>query len=233
MKEKLEIKVANGDVESIIRNYKKSTDPMGRYASFDYCYGYFLRIKDLEKDVEKSCLVLGFYLASWGMFRGSSFMLQKSIKYLEPTIKYIATLDREIWKIDVENYEVEKQTIIRIYKQIKTLLIKNNESDLTLVTKILLGVFGFIPAYDSYFCDTFRNHYKGQSGFRSVNESSLSCIQDFYIENKETVDRLADETYVIDFKTGNQTGFKYTKAKIIDMYGFQKGIEKSRNDGTL
>ncbi|EKM28037.1 hypothetical protein VCHENC02_6024, partial [Vibrio harveyi] len=34
-------------------------------------------------DMEKSCLALGFYLASWGMFRGSSFMLEKSAKNFE------------------------------------------------------------------------------------------------------------------------------------------------------
>jgi hypothetical protein len=218
-----------GDVESIIRDYRVATNPMDRYASFDYCYGYFLRTKDLTKDVEKSCLVLGFYLASWGMYRGSSFILQRSVKYLQPTIEYIATLDKKIWEIDVDNYENEKQTIIDIYKEVKALLIKNNEADLTLVTKILLGVFGFIPAFDSYFCDTFRNHYKGKSGFRRVDENSLSCIQDFYDKNMETIDKLADETYVIDFITGNLIDIKYTKAKIIDMYGFQKGIKNKTN----
>jgi hypothetical protein len=27
-----------------------------------------------------SCLQIGFYLASWGMMRGSSFLLEKSVR---------------------------------------------------------------------------------------------------------------------------------------------------------
>ncbi|MDI6803669.1 MAG: hypothetical protein QME58_07460 [Bacteroidota bacterium] len=108
----------------------------------------------MNKDVEKSCLVLGFYLARWGMFRGSSFLLQHSVKHL------------------------------RIYKEIKERLILNGNKDLTLITKVLLGVFGFIPAFDTYFCDTFRAISKGQCGFRKVNNISLGFIHNFYQENK-------------------------------------------------
>ena len=67
-----------------------------RFKSFDYCYNYFVTNSDLTLDIEKSCLTLGFYLASWGMFRGSSFLLQKSAKHFQPTIEYIATLDKKI-----------------------------------------------------------------------------------------------------------------------------------------
>jgi len=64
------------------------------YASFDYYYNYFLKTKDLNVDIEKSCLSLGFYLASWRILSGSSFLLQKSVKFLQPTVKYISTLDK-------------------------------------------------------------------------------------------------------------------------------------------
>jgi len=69
----------------------------GRFASFDYCYNYFhnfyinKNIKDIAKkeNIETSNLQLGFYLASWGMYRGSTHVLQKSVKYLENVIIYI------------------------------------------------------------------------------------------------------------------------------------------------
>jgi hypothetical protein len=212
------------DIEPIVNKFKSQSNPDDRYTSFDYCYNYFRMTNDLTQDIEKSCLVLGFYLASWGMFRGSSFLLQKSVKHFESTILYIATLDKSVWDIDVDNYnEKNIDTIIGIYKDIKKLLILNGNSDLTLITKILLGVFGFIPAFDNYFGNSFRAIYGGQCGFRKVNVNSLTSIKSFYESNKATIDRLSMETFTTNFMTGQKTTINYSKAKIIDMYGFTAG----------
>lgn len=209
------------DIDTIVNKFKIQSNPDDRYTSFDYCYNYFRATNDITKDIEKSCLVLGFYLASWGMFRGSSFLLQKSVKHFESTIRYIATLDSSVWEIDVDNYDENNiLTIIKIYNDIKTRLINNNNSDLTLITKILLGVFGFIPAFDNYFCNSFRAISGGQCGFRKVNVKSLTLIKTFYESNKTTIDRLSAETFTTDFMTGQKTIINYPKAKIIDMYGF-------------
>lgn len=213
------------DIETIVNKFKSQSNPDDRYTSFDYCYNYFRPINDITQDIEKSCLVLGFYLASWGMFRGSSFLLQKSVKHFEPTIRYIATLDKSVWEIDTDNYDDKNiQTIIKIYKDIKLCLINKDNSDLTLITKILLGVFGFIPAFDNYFCNSFRAISGRQCGFRKVNVKSLSFIKTFYDSNKTTIDRLSAETFTTDFMTGKKTTINYPRAKIIDMYGFTAGL---------
>ena len=89
--------------------------PEERYSSFDYCYNYFRefyekqRIKDLSNrgNLQGSCLQVGFYLASWGMYRGSSFLLQKSLKHLEKLINLISKLDPIYWEIDVDSYSEE------------------------------------------------------------------------------------------------------------------------------
>lgn len=218
------------DIEEEIQVFKKLSNPEDRYTSFDYCYNYFIKTEDLTKDIEKSCLVLGFYLASWGMFRGSSFILQKSAKYFEKTIIYINDLDRPVWNIDVDKYNKENiSTILNIYKEIKERLVVKNRSDLTLVTKVLLGIFGFIPAYDNYFCNTFRTISDGRCGFRSVNNNSLNIIREFYDANKLTIDGLSGQTFTTDFYTGEKTKIHYPKAKIIDMYGFNIGLRLSKS----
>lgn len=218
----------NENIESIANDFKSDSKPNDRYTSFDYCYNYFLETKDLTKDIEKSCLILGFYLASWGMLRGSSFLLQKSAKHFQSTIEYISTLEKSVWKIDVDNYTVDNiEIILNIYKNVKQRLIKNGNSDLTLVTKILLGVFGFIPAFDQYFCNTFREIFADKNcGFRVVNSKSLNCIRDFYEQNRMEIDKLSKETFTTDFKTERKTLNNYTKAKIVDMYGFSVGLKK-------
>jgi len=219
--------MAEADIENIVNKFKENSKPNDRYTSFDYCYNYFIETKDLNYDMEKSCLTLGFYLASWGMLRGSSFLLQKSVKHFQPTIEYISTLDKSVWIIDVDSYNEENiNTILEIYQNIKERLILNGNLHLTLITKILLGVFGFIPAYDQYFCNTFRNIFKDRnSRFRSVNRKSLNLIKEFYYNNRNVIDKLSNETYTTDFLKGQKTNIKYTKAKIIDMYGFSVGLK--------
>jgi hypothetical protein len=114
--------------------------------------------------------------------------------------------------------------IKEIYNKTKELVVEKDKAHLTLTTKILLGVFGFIPAYDQYFCKTFKEIYKGKCGFTSVNDKSLKRIKQFYDDNKESIDEVSSKTYTTDFLTGNKTAINYPKAKIIDMYGFSKSI---------
>lgn len=212
--------------EIIIEKFKAKSEPTDRYTSFDYCYNYFKTTENLKNDLEKSCLVLGFYLASWGMLRGSSFLLQKSVKHLQPIIEYYSTLYKEIWEIDIDNYsENNILKIVDIYKNSKELIIDNNNSHLTLVTKILLGVFGFIPAFDQYFCKTFKTVTDNKCGFTTVNFKSLNLLSEFYFNNKLEIDKISKNTFTTDFITGTKTNIHYPKAKIVDMYGFTQGLK--------
>lgn len=212
------------DIEEKVNSYKQDRIPESRYSSFDYCYNYFRTTEDPTHDMEKSCLMLGFYLSSWGMFRGSSFLLTRSARLFEATIHFIAKQDRAVWDIDVDNYNEQNiEKVIEIYAGVKNNLIKNGNTHLTLVTKVLLGVFGFIPAFDQYFCNTFRDIFKeDKCGFRTVSKKSLTCLSIFYEENKEVIDNLSSQTFTIDFVTATETSVNYPKAKIIDMYGFIK-----------
>jgi hypothetical protein len=218
------------DIEDVVRGYISEMEgPHHRYASFDYCYNYFQgnRNKDLTADMEKACLELAFYLASWGMLRGSSQLLQKSARNFKKTIEYINSLDKNLWEIDVDDYDdVTIDLLINTYNEIKGKVIEEQRSSMTLVTKIMLGIFGSVPAYDSNFCEGFRKISNGECGFRSFNKKSLETIKQFYDTNKTSIDRLSNETYTYDFSSGEKTSIKYPKAKIIDMYGFALASKK-------
>jgi hypothetical protein len=56
----------------------------------------------------------------------------------------------------------------------------------------------------------------------------LSIIKRFYEDNRISIDNLSKQNFTIDFITGERTEINYTKAKIIDMYGFTIGLEKSK-----
>jgi len=200
----------------------KGRKPDERYASFDFCYNYFYsfykrnKLNELadEKNLQMSCLQLGFYLASWGMMRGSSFLLEKSVKNYKNLIVAISKMNPKLWEIDVDKYNEENiKLLLNCKQQIIEVLGKQNKPSDTLVTKIMLGVFANIPAYDQYFRKSLRLH--------SVNKKSLLKIKNFYEENKETFDSYKIHTF--DFLISKETDIIYTKAKLIDMCGFMDG----------
>jgi len=193
-----------------------------RYASFDFCYNYFysfyrrnkLNESADEKNLQMSCLQLGFYLASWGMMRGSSFLLEKSVRNYKNLIIAISKMSTKLWEIDVDKYDEENiKALLDCKQQIIDVLGKENKPSDTLVTKIMLGVFANIPAYDQYFRKSIKLH--------SLNKKSLLKIKEFYEENKKTFDSFKIHTF--DFLTSQETDVIYPKAKLIDMYGFMDG----------
>jgi len=196
--------------------------PNERYASFDFCYNYFYsfykrnKLSELanENNLQMSCLQIGFYLASWGMMRGSSFLLEKSVRNYTALIIAISKMNSELWEIDVPDYNDKNIALLLDCKQqiINALGEENNPSD-TLVTKIMLGVFANIPAFDQYFTKSLK--------VNSVNEKSILKIKKFYLENKDVFDSF--KIYTFDFLTSKETNNLYTKAKLIDMYGFIDG----------
>jgi len=74
--------------------YKKlQEDENGRYKSWKYCYKIFQTAHNSDEIddefLDYLCLNLSFCLASWGMYRGSSFLLQKDYKVHKPIIKIL------------------------------------------------------------------------------------------------------------------------------------------------
>ncbi len=213
------------DIVETIKIFTEKHDPFDRYASYDYCFNYFHPANKncITDDMEKSCLSLGFYLASWGMYRGSSFLLNKSALVFVPLIEYISELDDNVWEIDANNLNDNFEQAIEIYRNLKSLLIPKETSHLTLITKIMLGVFGSVPAYDRFFINSFKEIFKGKCGFSSFNKNSLLCIADFYSENEAVIELQANSLKTMGFNN-SVVSRAYTRSKVIDMYGFTKGL---------
>lgn len=206
-----------------------------RYTSFDYCYGYFYRRhKDakyfaLKQNIEKSCLHLSFYLASWGMYRGSTKLLQTSFKVYEPLIKgVIAKQGREAWEIDVGNYEENIGRLVKLYDSISKVLNKilNEDPSETLITKIMLGIFGCVPAFDTNVQKGLKR--AGESYHKSF-EDNIKVIEEVYRANKTEIDNASNEYRALDFETGKPGNIQYTKAKIVDMVLFEYGKKQKKN----
>ena len=220
--------------------------PSHRYNSFDYCYNYFASFEDKTKiandiNMETSCLQLGFYLASWGMLRGSSRLIDNDLSVFVPIIKTIANCEQEIWDIDVKDYCHEKirEKLIKTYSKFVDEHF-NHQRTITLVTKIMLGVFGNVPAFDNNFIagikalisnKNIKDIRESRCGFTVFNENSLNAIYNFYSQNQLIINSLSEktETNIFPYSKSRQNK-KFTQAKVIDAIGFQCGIYCRRNN---
>lgn len=207
------------DLDQAVARYLGARDANARYASFDYCFNHFQQHRSTAKSesdsvgMEASCLQLGFYLASWGMLRGSAELLQRSARHLIPLVSTIADAPKELWELDVDGYDADGlDLLLGAAADIRHALRPLQASD-TLVTKVMLGVFGCVPAFDTYFKKGF--------GVSTFSSGSLRLVGDFYRANAEKIDGLRPPT--LDFSSGRPTTRLYTRAKVVDMIFFIKG----------
>ena len=166
--------------------------------------------------LELSCLHLGFYLASWGMMRGSGGLDGRSLQALVPVAQAIADERPSTWELDVPSYSRQGiSAVLGLAGRIKAAY--RFAASPILVTKTLLGVFGCIPAFDRF----FRLGFEGAV----LDHATLNRISDFYLANESVLH--SRPVCTIDFATGRDTTRRHPQAKIIDMIFFQEGYKRA------
>ena len=202
----------------------------GRSRSWEHCYRVF---RDARTDPSPDCdylsLHLAFYLASWGMYRGSSFLLQKDYRVLVPIVEKILKSEYDclfgVACADLRESEVQDR-LEKLYKciakyfgpirdEIAGRKVASSVSPV-LITKILMGPLGCVPAYDRFFQDGVAT-YKVTT--REYSPESVLRLVDFYEEHN---DRLEEA------RRGMRVGdLIYPQMKVLDMGFWQVGFEKS------
>lgn len=208
----------------LIRDYFNETvkDPHGRYMSWRHCYRVFSENRNItdEQVIDYLSLHLAIYLASWGMLR-NSFLLQKDYKVHIPIVKIIqeqkynplhgisAVELREEHSLDLLNDITER--IRDCYAREKPSIdgITNNATD-TLVTKILLGTLGCVPAFDRYYINSVKKNHISKGLF---SRNSVRSVAKFYTDNLETFENLRHEL--------SECGIEYPPMKLMDMCFWQ------------
>ena len=207
-------------------------DENGRYRSWEHCYSYFIKARGSQEiDYDYLSLQLAFYLASWGMYRGSSFLLQKDYKVHIPVVKellnekydVLAGIDCTGFKDDSNQKLLQdinsflEQYYDKIRHKVKGQELKNQLS-FTLITKILMGTLGCVPAYDRYFIAGIKNQ-KVATGI--YNLKSIMQLVDFYEKNSARFEPVREKMKV--------EGMPYPQMKMIDMGFWQVGLELDTN----
>ena len=209
-------------------------DENGRYRSWEHCYSHFIKARrSQEIDYDYLSLQLAFYLASWGMYRGSSFLLQKDYKVHTPVVKELLSEKYDVLAgikcvsfreksnqqllLDINSFLGQYYDKIR--REVKEQELKNQLS-FTLITKILMGTLGCVPAYDRYFIAGIKNQKVATGNY---NLKSIMQLVDFYEKNSARLEPVREKMEV--------EGMPYPQMKMIDMGFWQVGLELDTNKG--
>ena len=206
----------------------------GRSRSWEHCYRVF---RDARTDPSPDCdylsLHLAFYLASWGMYRDSSFLLQKDYKVHTPIVEKILKPEYDclfgLACADLRKSEVQEM-LETVYDYIANHFGPMRDQvagrevatpvSPVLITKILMGTLGCVPAYDRFFQDGVAT-YKVTT--QEYSRNSLLKLVDFYEEHN---DRLEEA------RRGMRVGdLTYPQMKLLDMGFWQVGFERDTKTG--
>jgi len=229
-------------IKDVIFKYHEFSlnDENHRFRSWEHCNKFFMNNftrLDRPDAFDSACLHLAFYLASWGMLRGSSFLLQKDYRihkhFIESVVmnkmynKYFlipkyGRVDDSYFKGIEELFRATENAYVRNIKLVNGEKKGVKVSD-TLLSKIILGVYGCIPAYDRYFKDGLRLF-----GIRTKMDSlSLEELLLFYNNNINEFSSC--------YETFNKNGVCYTPMKLMDMYFWKVGamIEEGKLEDSM
>ena len=203
-------------------------DENGRSRSWEHCYRVFRDARtDPSPDYDYLSLHLAFYLASWGMYRGSSFLLQKDYKVLVPIVEKILkpeydclfglactdVRNSDVWEQLTKLYDYIAHHFHPIRKEVAGREVATPVSSV-LITKILMGTLGCVPAYDRFFQD-------GVATYKvTTQEYSLESVRKLAKFYEAHNDRLEEA------RRGMRTeDLIYPQMKLLDMGFWQIGFE--------
>ncbi len=212
------------DLDSILNNYFNDLKSRKHHSnlSWENCYTFFYnnrnKILNDETLLEAAALQLAFYLASWGMYRGSAFIRNYDHTVFKDLIKELLTNCKNLWTDDITWDDLKNANDI-----VNNYFDKNTPSQ-TLITKILMGVFGCVPAYDRYFITALRKHNettkKENHICQTYNEESFNTLVQWWKKQKCNKKRKLQNSSLI-----------YPPMKLADVYFWSEGkrLEKENN----
>ena len=217
-------------VNSVTTAYKKwRLDPNGRHRSWEHCYKSFHDARlQASPNYDYLSLQLAFYLASWGMYRGSSFLLQKDYRIHIPIVLEILKPEYDHLS-GIECIALEKQEFQGSLKKLENVMEKYYDGirrgmkgphlkyglSTTLITKILMGTLGCVPAYDRYFVDGIKSQRVTTGNY---NISSLLGLVDFYKTNHSKLEATRKQLKAYDLL--------YPQMKLLDVGFWLIGINR-------
>jgi hypothetical protein len=212
---------------------KLAADPHHRYRSWEHCYRFFkTRTQDaLLAEKDTAALHLGFYLASWGMYRGSAFLLQRAYTVHTGVVEALASPKfSALWRVEVGSGPADPELVTAILALIEAVKDAYKPFGLAsdiLATKVILGTMGSLPAVDRFFI----------AGVQEVTIRVLETEPRLRRANHSVLQRILGRMRVEQARIEAAGSVHYPLMKLADMYFWQVGYDaappKARREADL
>ncbi|CRM87701.1 hypothetical protein [Pseudomonas sp. 22 E 5] len=174
-----------------------------------------------DDQIDTTALHIGFYLANWGMFRGSSGLLQNSnLDLMKALAKSLFTgKGPELLELSLDDFAAGSPNLVYNQKLLDDVLgameqLASNVSWTdTLKTKILMGVWGECPALDRFYIAACRDLFPRLPHITAASGKGLTALAG-------VVRELKVRTLVL--KT-TRLKLPYSTARVMDMALFEYG----------
>lgn len=211
---------------------EKYEDPNHAHRSWEHCFKSFQLARtncDCTNTKDRLCLDLAFYLASWGMYRGSSFLVKKDYMVHQGVIDCIFKEEYEdLWSIPIEKIDktvCDKIMILRDEIENEYNIVRNRTNGVisdVLITKVLMGTMGCVPAYDRYFIEGLK-----KCNIRPLHLStkSLAAIVSTFYPYRDQLRKFKEPIYFDEKEEWQDDNHYYPDMKLIDMCIWQIGFD--------
>ncbi len=184
--------------------------------------------------LETSALHLAFYLAVWGMFRGSGALGTMNLEFYKDLLVHVVeSIPEDFWSLDLLDFDPADDVA---FERAKVSLMEANYAfttfnadeiswTSTLFTKMLLGLWGQCPALDRFVSD----------GISDFNAAHAHAITPFAYLRAETLASLCvtarTNEWRLDGWMSPDGSIEYPAGKVIDMAFWQHGWNLARRRG--
>lgn len=229
-----EIALSNFDPHPYIDRYcmaleiDKDNNPFPRLKAWEFLYEYiwgkshsWSSLTD-SANLDTTALHMGFYLANWGMFRGRSELLRNSnLDFMkELVLRLFQGKGADLFDLSGKDFLPGAPRLERNHALFDEVLqiFHNMPGNVswtdTLISKILLGIWGEYPALDRYYKRGIRSFYPHR-GLTEVSGCSLTML----MELSET------EGFQLPTIETKCLRLSYPQGRLLDMAFFQAGLE--------
>ena len=163
-------------------------NPTSGTPASDYCFNYFRSFYEQNRVGDICCPRTSTraasslpYLASWGMLRGNTTLLKKSARIFTPLLERIVQFGGRLWEVGCGLVHGREHKPPLGNGKCRPRSSRQREQGFrTLVTKIMLGVYGNVPAFDRY--------VRKSLGVNELTDKSLRVVSAFYEYHMDVID---------------------------------------------
>lgn len=207
-------------IQSNIQYYLDTMDVKG-YFQWENCRSAFKKARSQRDNIDELYLAdeLRKYLINFGMNRGANKSFLRDSNKLIPTIrcilstKYDKLFDLTPKEILNSWRAVEKICLVSSELRIALQVEQDYHASTTMITKILMGTYATIPAFDRFLCRA--THCLGTIQSHNFPIRHLVRLAQYYEDNTNNFQNIVDSS--------KESLLDYSEMRLVDMVMWREG----------